>query len=329
MSNFKLFIGPQTKNVLDAILTYDKFHPNKLGIIVSRDQVENKKFGNSYLYNNKKKFINYIKKNNKKILICRDHGGIYKNNTEKKLSYKKAYSNSLESLNEDAELLFNIIHLDPENFKDRYKDSSHFINSIISANKKIMIEFGEEKKMMNLDKKKYLNDLEFFSKFEKNKKYIVSYTKSYINNGKNYIKFNKKDYEFITKKTKSYGLEIKDHNCDFLSEPNLKKKISLGIKNFNIAPELSYLENMLLLNISRKYKYIKEINMFANLVIKKGKWRRWSNTNSSKDLKFKLAAHYHYKTKEYENLIKKINQHFNFNFFIVKYLVEAINRKLK
>ena len=68
---------------------------------------------------------------------------------------------------------------------------------------------------------------------------------------------------------------------------------------------------------------------FRNLVIKKGKWRRWSNANSSKDLKFKLAAHYHYKTKEYENLIKKINQHYNFNFFIVKYLVEVINKKLK
>ena len=49
MSNFKLFIGPQTKNVLDAILTYDKFHPNKLGIIVSRDQVENKRFGDDLI----------------------------------------------------------------------------------------------------------------------------------------------------------------------------------------------------------------------------------------------------------------------------------------
>ena len=250
MFQFKLFIGPQTTNVLDAIIKYDKIHPNKLGIIVSRDQVESKKYGGAYLFNNKKKFIDYVRSGKSKIQICRDHGGIFKNKAEKNLSYKKAYINSLDSLSEDSDLLFDIIHLDPENFKKRYDESNHFINNIISANNKILIEFGEEKKMLNLNKKNYLNDLYFFSKFEKNKKFILSYTKSYIRNGKNYIKFNEKDYEFMINETSRHGLKIKDHNCDFLSTIDLKKKLKLGIENFNIAPEFSFVENDFLFNKS-------------------------------------------------------------------------------
>ena len=328
MSTYKLFIGPQTNNILDAILKYNNSFPNRLGIIISRDQVENKKYGDAYLFNSKKKFINYVRTNNKKIQICRDHGGLFKNNSEKKLSYKRAYINSLDSICEDSDLLFNIIHLDPENFKNRYDESNHFLNNIIKANNKILIEFGEEKKMLNLNKKKYLNDLYFFAKFEKNKKFKLSYTKSYIRNGKNYIQFDKKDYEFITNETNKYGLKIKDHNCDFLSKSNLKKKIELGIENFNIAPEFSYIENDFLFKICKKYKYINEFNLFANLVLKKNKWKRWTNISSNKHLKYCLSAHYFYKTKEYLNLIKKINININYNALAVDRLINLINQKL-
>ena len=329
MFDYKIYFGPQTMNILDAILEYDNNFPERIGIIISRNQIENEKYGKSYLFNNKIKFIKYVKQSNKKIQICRDHGGIFQNNSEKYTSYKEAYKNSLDSLIEDAGLLFDIIHLDPENFKKRYEESNHFLTNLIQTNKKILLEFGEEKKMLNLNKKKYLDDLRFFSKFEKNKKYILSYTKSFINNGKNYIKFNMNDYKFIINETKKFKLKIKDHNCDFLSKKNLKKKKSLGIKNFNIAPELSFIENDYLLKTCKKYKLVNEFNLFANYVLKNNKWKKWTKNSSNKDLKFKLSAHYHYKTKYYENIIKKINKNFNYNYFVIKKLKNIINQKFK
>ena len=327
MKSIKIFFGPQTLNILDAVIEYDIENPNRTGIITSRNQIESKKYGSSYLFDNKSKFVKYVKRKNKNIKICRDHGGIFKNNFEKRLTYKNAYKNSLDSIIEDADLKFNYIHLDPENFKKRFIESEHFINNLIKTNKKILLEFGEEKKMLNLDKKKYMNDLHFFSKFEKNSKYILSYTKSYIRNGKNYIKFNTKDNNFILNEAKKFKLNIKDHNCDFLSKINLKKKVKLKIKNFNIAPELSFLENEYLLNISKKFKLINEFNSFANFVVKNNKWKEWANKNVNKNLKFKLSAHYFYKTNYYDKLLKKLEKNVNYNLDIKNYLKKIIHSK--
>ena len=75
--------------------------------------------------------------------------------------------------------------------------------------------------------------------------------------------------------------------------------------------------------------YFDKDNLFANYVLKSNKWKKWTKSNSNKDLKFKLSAHYHYKTKYYENIIKKINKNFNYNYFVIKKLKNNINQKFK
>ena len=62
MKSINIFFGPQTLNILNAILEYDVQYPNRTGIITSRNQVESKKYGSSYLFDNKSKFVKYVKK---------------------------------------------------------------------------------------------------------------------------------------------------------------------------------------------------------------------------------------------------------------------------
>ena len=70
MNNVKYFIGPMTKNVVDAILEFSEETENVIGFIPSRRQVE---YDGGYVNNwTTKEFSEYV---NGRLPIKRDHSG--------------------------------------------------------------------------------------------------------------------------------------------------------------------------------------------------------------------------------------------------------------
>ena len=74
-------IGPMSKNCIDATIELSKKNRFPIMLIPSRRQID---FNTGYVNNlTTKKFSKYIN-NNKNIIICRDHGGPWQSELEKK-----------------------------------------------------------------------------------------------------------------------------------------------------------------------------------------------------------------------------------------------------
>ena len=95
----KYFIGPMTKNVVDATIEFVENTGNKIAFIPSRRQIE---FNGGYvnLWNNKN-FVEYVKTKTELITIQRDHSGPGQGYTD---------DDGYNSLAEDAKY-FDLIHI--------------------------------------------------------------------------------------------------------------------------------------------------------------------------------------------------------------------------
>ena len=318
------FFCPQTPNLLNSIIKAQKIKKN-IGIIISRNQVDIKK---GYLNNfDTKKFINYVKNKNKNILICRDHGGIFKRDDEKKIKYKTAYQLAKKSFLNDARLDFDKLHLDSEFFKNRYQESKDFLDSVLKINKNMNFEFGEEKKNKKLNIKKLTNDINFCLQY-KNIKELVTYTGSHLYGLKNIGKLNIKNLKIINKLLLNKKITIKDHNCDYLSKNEFKQRKKYKIKSFNIGPELTHIENKLLSHYGNKYAQY-EYKKFKKFVVNEKKWKKWTKNKATINEKFLVSAHYYYNNDKYKKLINKIKKRVDFNSNIQEILTKKIIKIVK
>ena len=69
----KIFIGPMSKNIVDAIIDYSNDNNVHIGLIPSRRQIE---FDGGYVNNwTTQEFCDYVKSKTNNILLVRDHSG--------------------------------------------------------------------------------------------------------------------------------------------------------------------------------------------------------------------------------------------------------------
>ena len=133
MSDIKFYIGPMSKNVVDAVIEFTEETDNKIGFIPSRRQVE---YSGGYVNNwTTEEFSKYV---NGRVPIERDHGGAGQGYTD---------DDGVKSFEEDAKYL-DIIHIDPwkkySDFWDGVDATSSVMNSIYQQNPKVLFEVGTE-----------------------------------------------------------------------------------------------------------------------------------------------------------------------------------------
>ena len=132
MKNIKYFIGPMSKNVVDAIKDFSATNNKNIGLIPSRRQVE---FDGGYVNNwTTKEFSKYAND----LFLVRDHGGPLQGNKE---------DSGYQSLLVDCDY-FDMIHVDPwkktQDLEDGIKLTIDIINYCYRLNKKILFEVGTE-----------------------------------------------------------------------------------------------------------------------------------------------------------------------------------------
>ena len=133
----KIYFGPMTKNIVDVLLKYSIKHDAPIGFIPSRRQVEH---DGGYVNDWKTTdFYKYVKGQNTKALVCRDHGG---------RKQGKQPDDGQISFREDAKTGFDIIHIDPwKSFSslDEVVDATcNDIESCLSINPNLRFEIGTE-----------------------------------------------------------------------------------------------------------------------------------------------------------------------------------------
>jgi len=332
IKNTFLGLGPMSPEVINSLNSFSKKFKKKIMLICSRNQVESDKLGRGYVNNfSTTEFANFVKnKNNKLLIMSRDHCGPFKRDGFKKnkKSLIKEVDNCKISLLDDIKNDFKILHIDTSECGNEKYTIAHELISFCNENakklnKKIYFEFGCEDHGVLTNFKKFKKDAEFFSNYQ-NKQFIVCQTGSLIKSTFQVGQFDISSVKTMKKIALDNGLLLKEHNCDYLSNEQIELRKDHGIDAINIAPELGVIQTNLTFNVSKKLKLEKELNLFQKLVLRKGKWKKWNYNNENNLIKFYSAGHYHFSSKLYENLLNKINSELNFQ----KLLNKSIEKNL-
>lgn len=298
MRKLKLGVGPMSKEIIDAIISYK--NKEMLMVVASRNQVDYK---DGYVCD---PFELALKIKPAGILLCRDHCGPYFKDTDKNLSLDLAIAECKKTIENDLKAGFDLIHIDVSKINDeKFEVATDLIRYAVSLNPNVLFEFGSEE---NTGKTLYKNpdeiipQLEYLKQFP-NVRYFVTQTGSLtkeIQAGEFDINYNRSVAEIIHQ----YGLSFKEHNADYLLDEQISLRVSAGIDAMNIAPMLGVMQTSILRSKSNGSP---EWKAFSDLVYKEKKWERWASPNmTEQEQVVLLSGHYHFNSLEYKTLLDSL-----------------------
>jgi len=91
-----------------------------------------------------------------------------------------------------------------------------------------------------------------------------------------------------------YGIFMKEHNCDYLSDETLQWHPRLGIHSANVAPELGVCETRALVSVLEENGLSRFAERFLQLAYESNKWDKWMlpNTCATDRDRSIIAGHY-------------------------------------
>ena len=264
----KYFIGPMSKNIVDTIIEFCNETNNTIGLIPSRRQIENTGgYVNSWTT---KEFSEYIRSKTNKILLIRDHSGPEQGQIS---------DDGYESLNEDCKYL-DVIHIDPWKkysiFSEGLEETIKMIEYCYNQNSNIQYEIGTEEAIRKFEVdeldtfinvvKTTLSD-DIFGKIE----YLVIQCGTSLCQGSNTGLFDEERLRNMLSIANKYGLKAKEHNGDWIDLSMQQKKLNMGLRYVNIAPELGELETKVILSRIRSDDFDK----LFQICLDSGRWKKW------------------------------------------------------
>ena len=309
-----LGIGPMSKPVIEAALELAEEKDFPVMFIASRNQIDSDEFGRGYVCNwNQADFVNAVRDIAKKInfgglyYICRDHGGPWQRDRERsgKLSASEAMEIAKRSFLADLKAGFDLLHIDPT--KDPHAKDIVPMESVLERTVELIEYVEKERKKLDLPEVAYevgteetnggLTSEETYSDFikrlvqmlsEKNLPlplYIVGQTGTLTRLTENVGRFNPQFARKLSDIAKSYGVGLKEHNGDYLSDDILLMHPGLGITAVNVAPEYGVAETaayLTLAEVERKYYdlgMVDDASLFVKTLrdetIRNERWRKW------------------------------------------------------
>ena len=268
MKNVKYFIGPMSKNVVDAIQEFCNETENKIGLIPSRRQVE---WNGGYVNNwTTEEFSKY----SKNLPLKRDHAGPGQGYTD---------DDGFDSLAEDCKYL-DYIHIDPWKKYPKYEEGLEWTINMIefcyNLNPDIQYEIGTEEAIRRFEPEELemlVNDLHVrlgYTIFNQIK-YLVIQSGTSLQENTNTGEYNKDRLLSMVEVAKSWGLLSKEHNGDYIPSDLIKEKMSLGLDSINIAPEFGLIETQTYIKKMEKNWDFGSIDKFWEMCYNSKRWEKW------------------------------------------------------
>ena len=297
----KYFIGPMTKNVVDAIVDFCNATGNQIAFIPSRRQVE---WDGGYVNNwTTEEFSKYVTT----LPIQRDHGGPGQGNND---------DDGFESLAYDAKH-FQLIHIDPwkkyPKFSDGLEKTIEMIKFAYKINPAIVFEVGTEEAIRPFNP----DELDLLVASLRSAlpeevywqiKYLVIQSGTSLKGIDQTGNYDSTRLKEMIKVARSYGMLSKEHNGDYIPVEVIKEKFSLGLDAINIAPEFGLIETL---------TYLEEIgdsNLFERfwqICYDSKKWVKWVSPSFDpyyyREQLVKICGHY---VLSYPNFINDIKSQF-------------------
>ena len=280
----KFYIGPMSKNVVDAIIEFCDETDNQIGFIPSRRQIE---WDGGYVNNwTTEQFSKYTKM---KLVLKRDHAGPGQGYND---------DNGYKSLEEDCKF-FNLIHIDPWKKYSKYQEGLQWtidmINFCYNLNSSITYEIGTEEAIRRFEPKE-LNQLvidlynSLPTKIFKQIKYLVIQSGTSLKENTNTGEYDKGRLLSMVNVAKHWGLISKEHNGDYIPSELIKEKMSLGLDSINIAPEFCLIETQTYINNGIN------LDKFWKICYNSKRWEKWVGSDfdpfTQKEELIKICGHY-------------------------------------
>ena len=294
----KYFIGPMSKNIVDAIIEFCTNTGNIIGLIPSRRQVE---WDGGYVNNwTTEEFSKYVTT----LPLQRDHGGPGQGNDD---------DDGFESLAYDAKH-FQLIHIDPWKKYPKYTDglekTIEMIKFAYNINPQLIFEVGTEEAIRPFEADE-LNQLvvdlqvalpkEVYERI----KYLVIQSGTSLKGTDQTGEYNSDRLKQMIEVAKHHGLISKEHNGDYIPVEVIKEKFDLGLDCINIAPEFGLIETLTYLS---EIKDEKTFDRFWQICYDSKRWVKWVNPGFdpyvNKEQLIKICGHYVLTNPEFISEIK-------------------------
>jgi tagatose-1,6-bisphosphate aldolase non-catalytic subunit AgaZ/GatZ len=322
-----LGVGPMSVNCVDAAIELANEYETPLLLIASRRQIDSEEFGGGYVNNwTTQEFAKYVidRDQKGKIYLARDHGGPWQNTKEsaEKLSLRRAMDSAKLSYLRDIEAGFQVLHIDPsvdihsapniDEVLDRVFDLYEYCWSAAQRlGREVIFEVGTEEQSGSTNTQEELDyTLNELLKFcNKNRipqpSFVVIQTGTRVMEMRNVGSFdtpvrvsNELPAEIQVPKMieicNRYGIMMKEHNTDYLSDEALQWHPRLGIHAANVAPEFGVAESLALLNLLESNGLSAYADDFLKISFDSRKWEKWmlDNTVASDRERSIIAGHY-------------------------------------
>ncbi len=334
-----LGVGPMSLNCVDVTIELANKHDVPIFLIASRRQIDSELFGGGYVNNwTTESFANYVLEKDKKgkVYLARDHGGPWQNPKEvnENFGLRQAMESAKQSYLSDLEAGFQILHIDPsidihktpsidETLERIFELYEYCWSKSKDINEDIAFEIGTEEQSGSTNSQEELeytlNSIKVFC--AKNNipmpTFVVIQCGTKVLETSNVGSFesplriaNEIPAEIQLPKMlnicEKYGLMMKEHNTDYLSNDSLGWHPKLGIHAANVAPEFGVSETKAFLDILYKYKLKDIAEQFISLSYESKKWSKWlkPNSNANKIEKAILSGHYIFSSEQFIEIKK-------------------------
>ena len=332
-----LGVGPMSLNCVDAAIELANEYEAPLLLIASRRQIDSEEFGGGYVNNwTTQEFAKYVIDNDQKgkILLARDHGGPWQSIKEvgDNLSLRRAMDSAKLSYLRDLEAGFQVLHIDPsvdihsspnvDEILDRVFDLYDYCwTHAQRLGREVIFEVGTEEQSGSTNTQEELdytlNELLKFCK--KNNipqpSFVVIQTGTRVMETRNVGSFdtplrvaNELPAEIQVPKMieicNRYGIMMKEHNTDYLSDEALQWHPRLGIHAANVAPEFGVAETLALLDVLEKNNLQVLADDFLKLSYDSKKWEKWmlDETTASDRERSIISGHYVFSKPECDEI---------------------------
>ena len=283
--------------------------------IASRNQVDIDKFGGGYVSGwDQQRFVKAIEEMGKKIgykgqyFVCRDHGGPWQRDEERKarLPEAEAMERGLESYYADLDAGFDLLHIDPT--KDpAYSEGTVPMDLVLNRTVYLIEKVEEYRKLKGLPAIGYevgteetnggLTGVDAFEEFierlcamleEKNlpiANFIVGQTGTLTRLTENVGHYSTENAAHLSAVAAAHGMELKEHNGDYLSDELMLIHPALKVSSSNVAPEFGVVETRSYLQLAAFEDKLVEMNLIEKAsgladvlrkaAVETGRWRKW------------------------------------------------------
>ncbi len=326
-------IGPMSENCVEAIHRYSHEKACVIELIASRRQIEAREFGAGYVNNwSTEEFGSHIAKMRAKypkslVAVCRDHGGPWQGYHEEGIPFPEAMARAKKSLEADILSGFDILHIDPSIDGDgKFELSralsaacelvSHCSKFAAAHGRKILFEIGTEENVGKATSSQVfeqgLRHIIDYCKREKIEPplFVVGQTGSLVKEMRQVGNFDSAEAEKLAATAAKWGIYLKEHNADYLSEYQLLQRDIAKIPAINVAPEFGVIESGVFVDLCMKKKRPDLAEKFISLSIASGKWKKWlvDETKISNYDKGMIAGHYVFATEEFAAMADEIGR---------------------